>query len=357
MIGRAVALALCVAVVPGVGRAQAPTDVRIDISGAGQRIRILCEALAPAGDRNARSWSVQADEVLAHDLEWSAVFSVGRTWVPGQQGFDAQAVVLGKLTVTGTQVRLSGEVRDLPARRPILLKEYRGILKDWRSVVHRFADDIVLQFTGESGICQTRIAFIAQSGSAKELCVMDYDGANLQPLTSDRSIALSPSWAPDGSLMLFTSYRGGGGPRVFVIRSDGGKPFLVSGRVGLNTSASYAPDGREIACTLSQDGNAEIYLLDARGNAPRRITNHRGIDTSPSWSPTGREIAFTSDRGGAPQVYVMDREGGASGGSPTTWVTPTRQLGRLAETDWLSWRVPRLDSTSIRAGPMAGTRG
>jgi len=176
--------------------------------------------------------------------------------------------------------------------------------------VHRFADDIVLQFTGEPGVSQTPIAFVAQSGSTKELCLMDYDGANLRVLTNDRSIALSPAWAPDGSLLLFTSYRAGGGPRVFVIRADGGRPFLVSGRPGLNTSASYSPDGREIVCTLSQDGNAEIYLLDARGGSARRLTSHRAIDTSPTWSPTGREIAFTSDRGGTPQVYVMDHEGG-----------------------------------------------
>jgi TolB protein len=219
-------------------------------------------------------------------------------------------VVGGKLTINGGQIRLTGEVRDLPARRPILAKEYRGALRDWRSLVHRFADDIVLQFTGESGVSRTPIAFVTQSGSTKELCVMDYDGANLRALTNDRSIALSPAWAPDGSLLLFTSYRGGAGPRVFVIRAEGGRPYLVSGRRGLNTSASYSPDGQEILCTLSQDGNAEIYLLDARGGSARRLTSHGAIDTSPTWSPTGREIAFTSARGGTPQVYVMDHEGG-----------------------------------------------
>jgi len=289
--------------------AQAPSDVRIDIHGAGQRIPIDCESLAPIGDRNARNWSTQADEVLAHDLEWSAVFLVSRSWAPGSRSFDAQAVVGGRLAVNGNQVRLMGEVRDLPARRPILVREYRGTLQEWRSVVHRFADDIVLQFTGEMGVAQTQIAFVTKNGSSKELCVADYDGANLRTLTADQSIALSPAWAPDGSLLLFTSYRGGGGPRVFVIHPQGGRPYLVSGRPGLNTSASYSPDGRDIVCTLSQDGNAEIYLLDARGSAPRRLTNHRGIDTSPAWSPTGREIAFTSDRSGTPQVYVMDRDG------------------------------------------------
>ncbi|MGH7729661.1 MAG: Tol-Pal system beta propeller repeat protein TolB [Candidatus Eiseniibacteriota bacterium] len=301
--------ALLVAAAPA--GAQAPTDVRIDItSGEGRRIRIHCEALQTPSDRNSVSWGVQANEVLAHDLDWSAVFTVSRSWIAGQQPVEVQAVVGGKLTVTRDEVRLTGEVRDFPARRPILSREYRATLRDWRTVVHQFADDIVLQFTGEAGVSQTRIAFIGQTGRNKDLYVMDHDGARLTPLTNDQSIALSPSWSPEGSLVLFTSYRGGAGPRLFVIPAVGGRPYLVSGRAGINTSGSYSPDGRQILCALSFEGNSEIYVLDARGASPQRLTTSRGIDTSPTWSPTGREIAFTSDRTGTPQVHVMDREGG-----------------------------------------------
>lgn len=291
-------------------RAQAPTDVSIDLSKGGSRIRIHCEPLAASGDRNARSWGLQADEVLSNDLDWSAVFAVSRSWVAGQSADGAQAIVGGKLTVQGDDLRLEGQVRDVPGGRPIMAREYRGKLKEWRDLVHRFSDDVVLQFSGEPGVARTKIAFTGHTGRTKELYIMDWDGANRRALTQDGSIALSPAFSPDGSLLLFTSYRGGAGPRVFVLRTEGGKPFLVSGRPGLNTSASYSPDGREVVCTLSMDGNSEVYLLDAKGGSPKRLTNQRAIDTSPAWSPTGREIAFTSDRAGAPQVYVMDHEGG-----------------------------------------------
>lgn len=284
-------------------------DVRIDITtGAGRRIPILVEAMSPGGDRTAGESSVQADEVLANDLANAGVFEVARAWT-GAPAAGAQAVVGGKWIVNGNQVRLQGDVRDLPGRRPIFSKEYRGTLRQRRQLAHQFADDIVLQFTGELGVAQTRIAFCAVGDRTKELWVMDWDGENAMQLTRDRSIALSPSWSPEGSLLLFSSYRGGSS-QIWVMNSTGGKPFLVSGRDGMNTSAAYSPDGREIACTLSKDGNPEIYRLDARGGNPRRLTSNRGIDTSPAWSPTGREIAFTSDRSGAFQVYVMDREGG-----------------------------------------------
>jgi TolB protein len=286
-------------------------DVHLDVrSGAASRLPVRCLTLTAAGDREAGTTSIQADEVLAADLQNSAVFTVAKAWDGVTGAVDPQAEIGGRWTVTGSQVRLAGEVHDWPGRKPILVQEYRGDLARWRQLVHRFADDIVMQFTGEPGIAGTRIAFIVEDGRAKELWTMDADGAGAQPLTHDGSIAQSPSWSPDGSLILFTSYRGGTGPQIWVISPQQRKPFLVSGRPGLNTSAAYSPDGRSIACTLSQDGSAEIYRLDARGTSPTRLTNQRGIDTSPCWSPTGREIAFTSDRSGSPQVHVMDADGG-----------------------------------------------
>jgi TolB protein len=301
-------LAVAGLVAPAV--AQSPSEVRIDISSGGRRIRLHCEALAPEGDRNPRVPSVQADEVLADDLDHSAVFTVSRGWQQGQKPFDVQGVVGGKWEVKGSRLTLTGEVGDFPARRSIFKREYKGSTDEWRTLVHKLADDIVQQFTGEPGVASTSIAFTVQQGRNKELYVMDVDGANVRPLTADHSIALSPAWAPDASLILFSSYRSGLGSQVCVIPSGGGKIYLISGRSGLNSSASYSPDGREIVCSLSMDGNAEVYLLDARGGNPHRLTDHRGIDTSPAWSPTGREIAFTSDRSGTPQVYVMDHEGG-----------------------------------------------
>jgi TolB protein len=288
---------------------QGSRDVTIDITKAGGRIRIHCDALTSPDRTPAEPSPAMASEVLANDLDQSAVFAVTRGWSAQDPG-EAQAVVSGVWQVSGHKVRLAGEVRDLPGRRPILVRQYRGTLDNWRDLVHQFSDDVVFQFTGEPGVARTRVAFVAQQGRNKELYVMDLDGARIQALTDDHSIALSPAWSFDGSLLLFTSYRGGKGAGIWVTHSNGGKAFPISVRPGLNTSASYSPDGREIICSLSQDGNSELYVLDARGESPQRLTSNHAIDTSPCWSPTGREIAFTSDRDGTPQVYIMDREGG-----------------------------------------------
>ena len=283
-------------------------DVRIDVrSGAVARLPLQCEALAGPG--TAPVPTHDADLVLANDLANSAVFAVNRLWAPDAAAPQAQFVTSGNWSVSGSTVRLHGELRDFPARRAILERDYEGAIAEWRRVLHRFSDDCVQQITGERGVADSRIAFVAPDGRNKELWLMDADGYGAHGLTADQSIAQSPAWSPEGSLLLFTSWRAGSGPQIWVMSPEQRKPYLVSGRPGLNTSASYSPDGQRIVCTLSEDGNAEVYSLDARGGTPRRLTNHRAIDTSPAWSPTGREIAFSSDRSGKPQLYVMDADG------------------------------------------------
>ena len=255
-------------------------DVRIGISsGASNRMPIQCAPFAPAGDKDAKASSVQADEVLIADLTASAVFAVARPSDPIAVGAQPQAEVSGRWTVHGNEVVLSGTVLELPGRKSVLASEYKGTRTEWRALVHRFADDVVKQFTGESGIAGTRIAFVVQEGRSRELWVMDADGANAHPITQDHSLVMSPAWSPDGALLLFTSYRGGG-PQLWVLPQAGGRPALVSGRRGINSSGRYSPDGQHIACSLSQDGNAEVYVLDARGGSPQRLTNSRGVGTS-----------------------------------------------------------------------------
>ena len=60
----------------------------------------------------------------------------------------------------------------------------------------------------------------------------------------------------------------------------------------------------------SKDGNPEIYLLNPdSGKVQKRLTRNWGIDTSAAWSPDGKQIAFVSDRHGSPQIWVMNADG------------------------------------------------
>ena len=56
---------------------------------------------------------------------------------------------------------------------------------------------------------------------------------------------------------------------------------------------------------------ASQLLQNLRSRKVTQLTNHPSIDTSPSYAPDGRRIVFESDRGGSQQLYVMDQNGGS----------------------------------------------
>ncbi len=207
---------------------------------------------------------------------------------------------------------LEGRVVDLESGQTVLGKRYRGEFPLARRIAHTLADEVVQYFSQRPGIALSTIAFVSDRQAPyeeKEIYLMDYDGWNQRPITAHRSLSLAPDWSPDGQLLAYVTYvRGSPGIFVADFQSNGEKRALVTDGT-LNSSPSFAPDGRRFVITRSTGGSAEIYAGDLGGGALRQLTYSPGIDTSPAWSPSGREIAFTSSRSGSPQIYVMDSEG------------------------------------------------
>ncbi len=258
-------------------------------------------------------------EVLRNDLWMSGYFTVNvRTGSPtltndGESGAaqtsSAIATIVGRFRVEGGSISLQPQVLDRASGRVIIRSTYRDRLGTERYLVHKIADDIVFQLTGERGIARSKIAFVTQKADgSKELALMDYDGHGVRELTANGSINLSPTWSPDGSKICYMSYRDGN-PNLYIYDLRTETETRISALPGLNSAPAWSPDGKSLALTLSKDGNAEIYVLDLDSGQYRRLTYSRGIDSSPSWSPSNREIAFTSDRSGSPQIYIMDADG------------------------------------------------
>jgi TolB protein len=283
-------------------------DVQLEYrTGRALKIRVLQDSFRPEGDRTAKSQAVRVDEVIHNDLQLSDHFTVTRSWAKDETPFDVQAVIEGRLIIRGSEVTLSGEIKDFPARRPIGKSVYRGTTNDLRKLAHRFADDVVYQLTGERGVAETQIAFVAGTKGNRELYVMDFDGYRPQKLTQG-GVAYSPTWSPDGSWLGF-SWLHEKGWALYRVPAWGGQSTAMWGRGGLNISPAFSPGGGLLAFASSFEGNTEIYTMPAAGGSVRRLTKNRAIDTSPTWSPSGQQIAFSSDRSGTVQVYVMDADG------------------------------------------------
>jgi TolB protein len=162
-------------------------------------------------------------------------------------------------------------------------------------------------------VASTQIAFVSKRTGAKELWVMDYDGANQHPLTSLRSISLTPRWSPDGSRIAFTCFAPAFGvvsPQVCMYSLDTGRTVAFPRFRGTNSAPAWSPDGTQILFSSSMLGNPELFVIDVNGNRPKRLTYFSGASTSPVWNPkTGQNVAFVSDRGGIPQLYLMNADG------------------------------------------------
>lgn len=206
-------------------------------------------------------------------------------------------------------INMDGYVYDAGSDEVVGGKRYVGSSSVVRLMAHRFADELVFRYTGEPGIARTKVAYVSEQGSARELFVMDYDGYDARQLTADGFLNLMPRWSPDRRFLVFTAYRNRNTQDIDMIELATGKRWTIVSLGGLNITPALSPDGNFLAFASSHEGNSELYRLDTRTKAMQRLTVNASGDLSPSWSPSGRELAFTSDRSGGPQVFLMSGDG------------------------------------------------
>ncbi|HEY7517498.1 MAG TPA: Tol-Pal system beta propeller repeat protein TolB [Methylomirabilota bacterium] len=301
-------------------------DVFLNVTGGGTRkLNIAIPEFTVVAGTDSQGAGKQVAAITGADLSFSGLFSVvsGTGSIPANNraaleeswkqfaAAGAHAALHGLLTIRPD--RLEGEMRlyDLTTaeHRLISTKKFEVPGVQGRRLAHKIADEVVLQFTGEPGVADTKIAYVSGPRGAKEIVVADYDGAGPTPLTRNGSINLTPVWSPDARSLAYTSYKQGYPDLYRAFPFERRPEQTLAAFVGINTAPAFSPDGKSIAMTLSKDGNPEVYVLALATGTMRRLTRHAGIDTEPTWAPTGRQLAFISDRTGSPNLYVMDAEG------------------------------------------------
>ncbi len=257
-------------------------------------------------------------KVVIDDLDFSLYFRIcstekhcntqeGKIEFPKLAGSGAQVLIAFDLFLKGGAINIKCRVYDIEMRRKLAEKNY-GSTGDWRWLAHTISDDLVKLLTGEEGIARTKIAFSYRKGQDKELGLIDYDGANFTPLTSDGGLKLYPEWSPSGDEIAYSTYSGAN-LNLYAYNLRMRRSRLISASPGLNTTPAYSPDGRYLAFALTAERSLDIYLLPINSKEKNRITYGHSIDISPSFSPSSRQIAFCSDRSGSPQIYIVDIDG------------------------------------------------
>jgi TolB protein len=314
------------------GDAHAQEGPSVVVTPGGEKAyKIAVQRFAePSGGSGGSELARALREEIVASLEFSSLFKAidpaaflgGEVSAPLEGGpplvctdwtqIGADALAEGELSADRAKVSAEFRVWDAQRCQKLARKRYKGDVKDLRRIGKRIADDIVEAFTGRAGVAATELAFISTRTGTPEVWIAEPDGANLRRATTNKSVNNFPNWAPDGNTILYTSYRSGDLPGLFLLVRGGTSPGkILKGLAGgaQQYRGVFDPSGSNIAVVVSMEGGSEIFRVRRDGGGSQRLTNNRSIDVAPSWSPDGRQIAFVSDRGGAPQIFLMDSDG------------------------------------------------
>lgn len=117
----------------------------------------------------------------------------------------------------------------------------------------------------------------------------------------------NPCLTPDGLTVIF-SFEGD----LWKTDVKDGQATRLTAMQGYETSPRVSPDGKWIAFTGRQYGNADVFIMPVSGGEVKQITYHSGNDEVTSWSWDAKTIYFNSNRMGQVAGFKV----AAAGGTP-----------------------------------------
>jgi len=305
-------LALCLSLIP-LHLVAAPDGEYIIISKKGSENITL--ALNKLDVQRAFDGKVAHSlDLIIHDaLAFPALFTILAPQVTVQDNrginfsalgsINAEVYVRGTVATTAGNVTLDMKVYSIGAAKLLFSKTYTGKETQLRPMGHAFCADLVEHLTGRRSAFGSKIVFVSNKTGFKEIYQCEFDGKEVEQLTSSRSISLTPALSPDGKYLAYTDYSTGR-PALYIRNQLDGKTVMAS-KSGISIDPAWR-NSREVATTLSFEGDQEIYLLKSDGALYRRLTKSNGIDLSPTFSPDGNKMAYVSERNGQPQIFIQD---------------------------------------------------
>jgi DNA-binding winged helix-turn-helix (wHTH) protein len=134
---------------------------------------------------------------------------------------------------------------------------------------------------------------------------------SLTRLTFDDGLQSGATWSPDGRFVAYSSNRGGKFD-IWIQQVSGGDPVQITRGAGHNWQPYWSPDGKYIAYR-SEDGEGGLFVMPALGGAglERKIA---AFGFYPQWSPDGSQILFQRNLGipyFTNRFYVVALDGSA----------------------------------------------
>ncbi len=139
--------------------------------------------------------------------------------------------------------------------------------------------------TGEGDQFMARMApdgalVYVENGGDEEIVFLK-DGAK-KNLSQSPALDLMPSFSADGSVIYFTSNRGGDYD-LFAVNRDGSTLKELITLESSEGRAAVSPDGQYLAVASDQDGELDIYIFSLDGEQLEQLTQNEADDYEPFW--------------------------------------------------------------------------
>ena len=149
--------------------------------------------------------------------------------------------------------------------------------------------------------------FLPESGPLGDLWVVPTAGGEPRRLTFDFRQAGDPAWTPDGRHLLFWSERQGG-RTLWRVPVAGGDPEPVTSGAGEDSAPAVSADGTTLLYTNTRN-RWTLTAVDLASCEPRDLLESRLPIALPQLSPGGDRVAFFHPAGSGMHVFTMDLAG------------------------------------------------
>ncbi len=149
------------------------------------------------------------------------------------------------------------------------------------------------------------LVYASAVGSIDHALVWVDRGGRVTPATPHHKAYATPRLAPDGSRIVATIYAADGTPDLWAYDLQRGSTTRLTFE-GLNTGATWSPDGKLIAFAARRDGDRffKPWVMSPDGGDARRLQVNDLPSWSTSWSADGKRIAI-SQLGGSSGLDIM----------------------------------------------------
>ncbi len=129
------------------------------------------------------------------------------------------------------------------------------------------------------------LAFTSDRGGRPQIYIMDADGSNVRRLTYDGDYNAAPAWSPKGDWIVYVCRIPGEGFKLCRISPNGEQRSQITKGNSIDDSPSWAPNGRHLVFSSIRRGESQLYIITSEREGLEKISSVGAHLSSPSWSP------------------------------------------------------------------------